>query len=159
MGGITSTIHRLAVETHDGTRTQVVLRQWTPTEWDDNIADAPQLVERERQVLHGLESTDIPAPRVLAVDPTGESTGVPALLMTLVPGRIDLTPADTKAWLRQIAGMAVRIHELDVEAEPYRLKQREVPVPPWTSRPADWRAAARPASRAGACARGSVRAR
>jgi aminoglycoside phosphotransferase (APT) family kinase protein len=31
---------------------------------------------------------------------------------------------------------------LDVDAEPYPLDDREVPVPPWTSRAADWRAAA-----------------
>ena len=141
MGGITSSIHRLAVETRRGTRTQVVLRQWTASGWD-TTDDAPQLVERERHVLVGLESTDIPAPRVLAVDPAGESTGVPALLMTRVPGRIDLTPTDPKAWVRQIAGMAARIHELDVDAKPYRWKQRDVPVPPWASRSADWRAAA-----------------
>jgi aminoglycoside phosphotransferase (APT) family kinase protein len=141
MGGITSSIHQLAVETHSGTRIQVVLRRWTPGAWE-TTEDAPQLVEREDHVLRGLESTHIPAPRVLSVDPTGASTGVPALLMTRVPGRADLTPANPKAWLRHIAGMAVRIHELDVDAEAYRFKQREVPVPPWTSRPADWRAAA-----------------
>ena len=141
MGGITSSIHRLAVETRSGTRSQVILRRWASGAWDA-IADAQHLVEREGRVLHDLESTDIPAPRVLAVDPTGESTGVPALLMTRVPGRMDLTPTDPKAWLRQIAGMAVRIHDLDVDAVPDRWKPREVPVPPWASRPADWRAAA-----------------
>ena len=141
IGGITSSIHRLSVETRRGTRTQVVLRRWTPSEWD-STEDARQFVERERDVLRGLESTDIPAPRVIAVDPTGESTGLPALLMTRVPGRIDLTPTDTKSWLRQIVSMAIRIHELDVAAGPYRWREREVPVPPWTSRPADWRAAA-----------------
>lgn len=140
-GGITSSIHRLAVETRRGTRTQVVLRRWIPSAWDDT-ADAPQLVERERHVLSGLESTDVPAPLVLAVDPTGESTGVPTLLMTRIPGRVDLTPTDPKGWLRQIAAMAVRIHELDVDAEPYRWEARDVPIPPWASRPADWRAAA-----------------
>lgn len=140
-GGITSSIHRLAVATPRGTRTQVVLRRWTSAASDDT-ADAPQLVERERHVLRGLESTDVPAPIVLAVDSTGESTGMPALLMTRIPGRVDLTPTNQKAWLRQIAAMAVRIHELDVDAEPYRWEDREVPIPPWASRPADWRAAA-----------------
>jgi aminoglycoside phosphotransferase (APT) family kinase protein len=141
MGGITSSIHRLAVETRRGTRIQVILRRWTPSVWD-TAEDAPQLVERECHVLRGLESTDIPAPRVLAVDPTGEATGVPALLMTRLPGRMDLTPTDPQVWLRQIAGMAVRIHDLDIDAEPYRWEEREVPIPAWTSRPADWRAAA-----------------
>jgi aminoglycoside phosphotransferase (APT) family kinase protein len=145
-GGITSSLHRLAVETRRGTRTQVVLRRWIPTDWDDT-ADAPQLVEREGRILRRLESTDVPAPRLVAVDPTGESTGVPALLMTRVPGRIDLTPTDPKAWLRQMASMAVRIHELDVDAEPHRWREREVPVPAWTTRMADWRAAAEVARR------------
>ena len=108
----------------------------------DDTPDAAQLVERERHVLRGLESTDVTAPRVLAADPTGESTGCPALLMTRVPGRIDLTPTDPEAWLRQIAGMAVRIHDLNVDAEPYSWEELDVPIPPWASRPADWRAAA-----------------
>ena len=141
MGGITSSIHQLAVETRSGTRTQVVLRRWTPSEWDPT-AHAPELVERERRALRGLEMSDLPAPRVLAADPTGRSTGVPALLMTRVPGRVDLTPTDPKAWLRQIARMAARIHALDGDAAPYRANQRDVPVPPWASRPGDWRAAA-----------------
>jgi len=119
----------------------VVLRRWRSTAWHDP-ADAPQLVEREGDVLRGLASTDVPAPRVLAADPTGASTGVPSLLMTRVPGRMDLTPADPRAWLRQIVAMAVRIHELDVAAEPYTWEAKDVPIPPWTSRPADWRAAA-----------------
>ena len=140
-GGITSSVHRLTVETRRGSRTQVVLRRWTPGESDDT-AEAPRLVEREGHVLRGLESTDVPAPRLLAVDPTGESTGVPTLLMTRVPGRVDLTPTHPHAWLRQIVAMAVRIHGLDVDAEPYRWEARGVPIPPWTSRPADWRAAA-----------------
>lgn len=141
MGGITSSVHRIAVETRHGTPTQVVLRRWTPSAWGTS-ADAPRFVEREHRALRGLELTDIPAPRVLAVDPTGEATGVPALLMTRVPGRVDLTPTNPKAWLRQIAGMAVRIHEMDVDADPFQWRQREVSVPPWTARPAHWRAAA-----------------
>ena len=141
IGGITSSIHRLAVETRSGTRTQVVLRRWIP-DASDTTEDVPQLVEREGHVLRGLGSTDIPAPRVLAVDPTGASAGMPALLMTRVAGQMDLVPTDPTSWLRQIAGMAVRIHESDVDAEPYRWRPRDLPVPSWTSRPSDWHAAA-----------------
>ena len=141
-GGITSSIHGLSVETRTGFRQQVVLRRWT-TGASDAPADAPLLVERERAVLARLEATGVAAPRPLAADPVGESTTVPALLMSRVPGRMDLAPVDQKAWLKQIASMAVRIHELDVEAEPDRWEPREVPVPAWTSRPADWQAAAR----------------
>ena len=125
---------------------QVVLRRWLP-DGSGSTADAapsvaPLLVARESRVLRGLEAADIPAPRVLAVDPTGESTGAPALLMTRVPGRTDLTPADPAAWVRQIAGMAVRIHDSGVDAEPCGWQGRNVPIPAWASRPAAWRAAA-----------------
>src|SRR6266487_1751272 len=101
-GGITSSVHRLTVETRTGVRQQVVLWRWTPGASDDT-ADAPLYVERERDVLGRLEATDVPAPRFLAADPIGEFTGVPALLMSRVPGRMDLAPVDPKAWLRQIA--------------------------------------------------------
>jgi aminoglycoside phosphotransferase (APT) family kinase protein len=141
-GGITSSMHALTVESRTGVRQQVVLRRWTPGAGDDP-GDAPLFVERERHVLSRLEATDLPAPRFLAADPTGESTGVPALLMSRVAGRMDLAPVDRKAWLRQIASMAVRIHELDVDARPYRWEARTVPVPAWASKPADWRAAAK----------------
>jgi aminoglycoside phosphotransferase (APT) family kinase protein len=140
-GGITSSIHRLTVEMRTGVRQQVVLRRWTRSARDDT-ADAALFVERERHVLGRLEATDVPAPRFLAADPIGESTGVPALLMSRVAGRMDLAPVDPKAWLRQIAAMAVRIHELNVDAPPYRWEARAVPVPAWASKPADWRAAA-----------------
>jgi aminoglycoside phosphotransferase (APT) family kinase protein len=140
-GGITSTIHRLTVETRTGVRRQVVLRRWTPGMIED-VIDAPLFVEREGDVLRRLEATGIPAPRFIAADPNGDATGMPALLMSRVAGRMDLAPVDQKAWLRQIAVMAVRIHELDVDAAPYQWEARAVPVPPWASKPADWRAAA-----------------
>jgi aminoglycoside phosphotransferase (APT) family kinase protein len=141
-GGITSSMHRLIVETRTGVRQQVVLRRWTAGAWDDTAADAPLFVERERQVLARLERTDIPAPRFLAADPNGESTGVPALLMSRVAGHVDLAPVDPKAWLRQIATMAVRIHALDLDAPQDQWAPRTVPIPAWATRPADWHAAA-----------------
>jgi aminoglycoside phosphotransferase (APT) family kinase protein len=139
-GGITSSVHQIAVVSRGGTRTHVVLRRWTPTAWGE-IEDAPRLVEREARALRNLEATDVPAPRVLAADASGASTGVPAILMTRVPGRMDLMPVDPAAWLRQTVAMAAHIHELDLDAEPYEWEPKDVPVPPWTTSPANWRAA------------------
>ena len=47
MGGITSSIHQLAVETRSGTRTHVVLRRWTPSEGDST--DGRTAVRRARR--------------------------------------------------------------------------------------------------------------
>jgi aminoglycoside phosphotransferase (APT) family kinase protein len=135
-------MHRLSIRARSGAHSQVVLRRWTPGEWGA-VAEAAVLVEREMHVLRGLEATDIPAPRVLAADPTGAATGVPAILMTRVPGRVDLAPSQPRAWLRQIAAMATRIHAADVEMESLVPAPREVQVPTWTSRPKVWEAAAR----------------
>lgn len=139
-GGITSSVHRLAVETRGGTRTQVVLRCWLPSQSGD-IEDAARLVEHERRVLRGLRTSDLPVPQVLAADPTGEHAGAPALLMTRLPGRLDLMPSDPRAWLRQMVSMAVRIHDLDVDAAPHEWEATDVPTPGWSSTPAAWRAA------------------
>ncbi len=132
-------MHRLAVETRGGSRTQVILRRWTPTAWGE-WTDARELVQREAHVLQALASTDVPAPRLLAADANGNETGVSCLLMTRLPGRMDLAPADPQVWLRQMVDMAVRIHELEVDAPPYEWEPKMVPVPAWTTRPGDWRA-------------------
>lgn len=140
-GGITASMHRLSVQTTRGMRIQVVLRRWTPGVWGET-SDAPQIVEHEARVLRRLEATDIPAPRVLAADPSGAAAGVPAILMTRVPGRVDLTPSDPGSWLRQLAAMATRIHAAEVDVEPCAWRPRDLPVPAWTSSPAAWQAAA-----------------
>jgi aminoglycoside phosphotransferase (APT) family kinase protein len=53
----------------------------------------------------------VPAPHLVAS--TGDvAAGGPALLMTRVPGRMVLMPIDRERWLRQMAQMLARIHEL-----------------------------------------------
>ncbi len=42
--------------------------------------------------------------------------------MTRLPGRLDVTPADPEGWLRQIAAMAVRIHDVQVAAGPFEAR-------------------------------------
>ena len=146
-GGLTSSIHRLAVEHRSGTRRQVVLRRWIGTTYDPGETPADR-VHREAAVLSQLAATDVPAPELLGADPTGAQAEVPALLMSRVPGHIHLTPADPHDWLAQMARTLVRIHELDVDApvHPAWIDDRSLPPPHWTSVPAAWRAAAEIAS-------------
>jgi hypothetical protein len=42
--------------------------------------------------------------------------------MTRLPGRLDVTPADPEGWLRQIAAMAVRIHDVQIAAGPFEAR-------------------------------------
>lgn len=107
-GGLEAAVHRLTVEDHHGRRS-VVLRQHEST-------DAAPSIEREAAALDALRGSGIPVPELLASDATGQASGgVPTLLMTRVPGRMDLTPGDPERWIAQIADVAARIHALDID--------------------------------------------
>ena len=107
LGGTTADLDRLTVRAGNGTTHRVVLRRWTDTaDWTDGLA------EREGRALAALQGTEIPAPRLLAVDPTGQDAGVRCLLMTALPGAVDLTPTDLGSWLAQLAGTQAAVHRL-----------------------------------------------
>jgi len=76
-------------------------------------------VRREAAVLSALERSGLPAPRLVDADPDGLRAGVPAIAMSRVPGRIHLTPGDPESWLRQMAALLPRIHELSIEGAPF----------------------------------------
>jgi aminoglycoside phosphotransferase (APT) family kinase protein len=138
-GGITSAMHLFTVEDAHGQRHRAVLRRWM----DSEHVDGPEWVKREELVLEQLAGTDVPAPRVLRIDPTGSSCGEAALLMSYLPGRMELSPSNPEQWMEELVSMLVRIHALDVrapEAESW-LNRQSLVVPTWSKRPALWREA------------------
>jgi aminoglycoside phosphotransferase (APT) family kinase protein len=137
-GGLISSVHRLSVETRDGARRQVVLRQHLSAEAGERPAE---WISREANVLQALEQTDVPAPRLLAIDPEGKASGFPALLMSRMPGSVYLAPNDADSWLKQTASMAARIHNISLKAElpNRRVRRSERQVPKWTGQPDLWR--------------------
>src|SRR3954449_6726882 len=72
----------------------------------------------ETAVLTKLALSDIPAPRVIG-STTDTALGGPAVLMTRVPGKMQLMPRDREGWLRQMAQMLARIHALAVDGKPF----------------------------------------
>jgi aminoglycoside phosphotransferase (APT) family kinase protein len=136
-GGITSAMHLLTVDDARGVRHRAVLRRWM----DSDHVEGAEWVQREAHVLEQLTRTDIPSPRVLRTDPTGSSCGEAALLMSYVPGRMELQPANPERWLEQLSDMLVRIHRADLrapEAESW-LNRSSLVVPTWSKRPELWR--------------------
>jgi aminoglycoside phosphotransferase (APT) family kinase protein len=137
-GGITSSVHRLTVE-HHGRRRSYVLRRWGPgAERERDVVGA---VARETAVLTALERSDVPAPRVIGSTTDAADAG-PAVLMTRVPGRVDLMPRDHERRLQQMARMLTRIHALDIAARSFEswLDRSRPPLPDAT-RPDIWAAA------------------
>lgn len=143
-GGATSSVHAVSLETATGRRRRVVLRRWTGAPWPDGtVDDGEQCTRREAAVLTLLDDSDLPAPRLLAVDPGGQQCGLPAVLMTMLPGRIELTPGDPAGWLRALAAMLPRIHAVAPTGLPAYETWLRVggAVPSWTAHPALWRRA------------------
>ena len=130
-GGITSNVHLVTIR-----GTAYVLRSW-----DEPIPEwARGSVPRETAILEALAATDLPTPRLVAA--LDEAPG-PALLMTRVPGRVELMPRDRDAWLQQMAAMLARIHAVDVVAPPFEswVDAGQLAPPADSQRPELWREA------------------
>lgn len=113
----------------------------------DWLAEEPDTAEREASALKLLEINAVPAPKLVAVDPTGVEAGAPAVLMTRVPGRIEWAPADLDRYLRRLAEPLPVIHAIEVPPtvtvprfRPYELG-RELGPPPWSRHRQAWQRA------------------
>lgn len=67
-------------------------------------------VVREAAILAALDGLDGWAPRPIDVDPAGERTGEPSILITRLPGRADLTSISPTAAAEQLGRALARIH-------------------------------------------------
>lgn len=137
-GGAATTVHLLTIEDVRGARHHAVLRRWTDA--DDHVSGA-DCVRREAHILTQLSATDLVAPTLLATDPLGTHCGHAALLMSRLPGRIDLQPKSADAWLQTLASTLAHIHRTPLKAPPAEswLNSDNLIVPSWTKRPELWR--------------------
>jgi len=134
-GATSSTLVLLRLSDGDAT-VRRVLRLFTLAEW---LAEEPDLALHEATALQRMAAGDPATPEVIAYDPDGAHCGVPAILMTCLPGHIELAPADMDAWLRDLAAACFRIHQVSPEGfaweyYPYTPLD-ELSVPIWTSHP------------------------
>ncbi len=133
-GGWTSTMLKLT----DESGAQSVLRLMTNEPWRTHGAE---LTTREHETQLMLADTDVPAPRSIALDATGEHAGDPAHLMSMLPGTLDLgrgSAADLATLVRTMAD----VHALRPAVRPRDYQSWAVPakrvVPPWARVPAAW---------------------
>ena len=143
-GGIIAAVHRLTIEhVPSGRREFVVLRQY----------ERHGRVEREAGILRQAAGAGLPAPRPLAASAAGtEAGGHPSVLMTRLPGQVDLSPASQDRWLGQMADVAARIHDAVIAAPAYDrwIDTWQLTVPATASRRRRARAYAAPEARLGA---------
>ena len=82
----------------------MVLRRWPGEDW------AEGLVTREASALAAVRGRGVPAPQLLAMDEDGAETGVRCTLTSALTGQPDLSPADMRSWLGQLATTQAAIH-------------------------------------------------
>lgn len=119
-----------------------VLRCFNDADW---LINEPDLVEHESAALAVLAHSDLPIPHLVAADPGGQACGVPALLMTSLPGQVDLTPQSFIHWFQQIASPLARIHSLPApdfhwHFYPY-VSPLDAAPPAWSDSPDLWQRA------------------
>jgi len=142
-GGTSSAVHAVLVQGRDGPPRELILRRFVRREW---LAEEPDIAAREAAVLSLLETSGLPVPRLVAVDPDGVHAGAPAVLMTRLPGRIEWQAADLAPYLAKLAAVLPRIHETPLPAAgappPYRPYPLEMRRPPrWATLPEVWQRA------------------
>jgi len=129
-GGATADMRRLTIGTRDGGIRHLVLRSFVgPT----RQGPAEDLLHRETDALTTLTGTGVPAPGLVAVDPTAAHCEYPSLLMTHLPGRTVLDDEGLETRLPLLARQLVAVHAVrpaDRPREYVALTTADTVVPP-----------------------------
>jgi aminoglycoside phosphotransferase (APT) family kinase protein len=113
-GGTSSAVHLLGIDLPGGDRAKVVLRRYVRPEI--NLEES-EIAAREARTLEHISEVAVPTPHLLGVEPSGSEAGVPAVLMSHLPGRVDWWPSDTRRWVRRLAELLPQIHAAALPAE------------------------------------------
>jgi aminoglycoside phosphotransferase (APT) family kinase protein len=140
--GATSTLlHSVDVEINGQAR-RLVLRRFTNEAW---VMREPDVAVREAASVEKAASAGLPAPQLVATDRDGEHCGVPATLVTMLPGNAVLAPTNWNEWLRGLATAAAQIHRVDAAGFRWQYRRynesETLAVPRWSMKPEAWRKA------------------
>jgi aminoglycoside phosphotransferase (APT) family kinase protein len=127
-----------------------LLRLFTLQEW---LAAEPDLARHEVAALGAAAGSGVAVPQPMGFlpgpspegpdDPAG--FGAPAVLMTHLPGRVELTPTDEGRWVRVLAETLAAIHAHPVPSFGWRYRSwvaaENVTVPAYAADRALWEAA------------------
>lgn len=110
-GGTSSTLLELLVQEEDQQHFYV-LRLFHKVDW---LAKEPDLAKHEAESLQYAKKAGLAVPRLIAYDETGENSGMPAVLMTKMPGSVVLQPSNDEQWLDSLAATLAKLHQTKVD--------------------------------------------
>ncbi|MFI8816968.1 MULTISPECIES: phosphotransferase family protein [unclassified Streptomyces] len=137
-GGITAEMRRLTIGRRDGGTRDLVLRTFV------GVEHAEDWLTREAGALTLLAGTDVPAPGLVAVDPTAAHGEYPSLLMTHLAGRTVLDDEGLESRVPLLARQLVAIHAVRPAERPrgyVALSTADSVVTPKSADAATWAAA------------------
>ncbi|MFE7539350.1 phosphotransferase family protein [Streptomyces platensis] len=108
-GGITAEMWRLTIGAREGDTRDLVLRSFVDP---FSVGHAEDWLNREAGALALLTGTGVPAPGLVAVDPTAAHCEYPSLLMTHLAGRTVLGDEGLETRVPLLARQLVAIHAL-----------------------------------------------
>lgn len=142
MGGISSAMSAVCIENQDE-MLQWVMRQFTDKSW---LRACPDLAVCETEALRAAEQAGIPSPRWIAADYYGQFCEHPTVLMSHLPGKVELRPKLLDPWLSGLAEMLAEVHvkaatcKLTVERNYYTYSTiADLQVPAWSRYPSVWK--------------------
>lgn len=150
MPGASSSTLYLLEDVSGWSNARYVLRLFTLEGW---LAKEPDLAHHEAAALREAASTGLSVPALVdylpgpsplvSFDPAG--FGAPAVLMTHLPGRVELTPQDERRWLRCLARALADVHAHSARGFGWRyqswVEAANVTVPNYTRLTTMWEAA------------------
>lgn len=136
-GGMSSAMY--ALELTGDTGPTFVLRCYVRPDLNE---EEPDLAQREAAALSTATRIDVTTPELVAIDPAGEVVGVPAVLMTWLPGRVIWDPRSAMPWLTRLAEMLPEIHAADTTViglgSYFSYEQESYEPPSWATDPHLW---------------------
>lgn len=142
-GGISSLVHGITLLA-DGIEREVVLRQIDNNDW---LRSQPDVTVQEAASLQrAARATGVQIPELIAFDESGNSCGMPAVLMTRLEGEVDLEPMALDRWLDGLAAALVKLHLIEPDDFPWTFRPysdaSKLDTSAWSKIPEVWQAAA-----------------
>ena len=100
-------MHVLDIEKANSSRCKVVLRRYRP---GAHRFGTPQHAALEFEILQIMQGARVPAPRPILLDADGRYFGVPAMILSYLPGRPLFTPRDLATWTDGLARSLLGLH-------------------------------------------------
>jgi aminoglycoside phosphotransferase (APT) family kinase protein len=111
-GGLGCRSDILDIERPDGSRWKVTLRRFVRTE---HRFSTPKHVAHEFEILRLVEAAEIPAPRPILLDAEGGYFGVPAIVISFLPGRPLFPTTNIARWTEGLADVLLKLHAVTPE--------------------------------------------